>query len=271
MFSRHNISRFVAAFLPVFVLIGSFTVIEIITHIDAQADADCDGRVPKAQNTPRVPRYCPDGTGDNVNYTYEYAFFFNIATGDDVVQGWHKVQYWSYEDDVYCSVNVTHNLLRNWTEGGFWSGYEWKSLSWLEDDDDDDDNDFVINISNYSMRYNGVDTDGDNSIDIICPYHRHAYEFYQRCDFEGDDEQWARHNWHGWEKDIDYLELVVTADELTAEVKAKIKAKIKKRLGDEATEAEVKAELEAELQKPNKRWGKESGEGFYCYDYGSGF
>ena len=237
MFSRHSISRFVAAFLPVFVLIGSFTVIKIITHIDAQADDDCDGRVPAVQDTPRAPRYCPDGGGETINSTYEYAFFYSLGQGDDVEQWWHADQYWWYEDNVYCSVNVAHEMQRNWTDGGFWSGSESKWLSWLEDEDEDDDNDFVVNLSSDAMRYNGVDTDGDNSIDIICPYHRQAFEAYQRCDFVGNDEEWADRNWHDWDPDVDFEEGV----------------------------------LHEEGQPDNMRRGEDSGIDFPCYDFGSDF
>lgn len=251
MFSRHNIGRFFAAFLPIFFLIGSFSVIKIITHIDAQADDDCDGRVPEVRDTPRAPRYCPDGGGQTINSTSEYAWFYYIGEGENVEQWWYVTQYWVYEDGIYCSVNVTHEMLRDWTDGGFWSGSESKWLSWLEDDDDDDDNDFVVNLSSDALRYNGVDTDGDDSIDIICPYFRQDFEAYQRCDFVGDDDAWARDNWHGWDWGTDYVENVVTADELEDHIKADIP--------------------EEELQDPNLRWGEQSGESFSCYEFGSSF
>ena len=109
-------------------LFGSFLVVKISSQIEAEAA--CNGRVPNdGKETPSVQEYCPGN--DGVNCTSEYAYFFpgNLPDREELVQKWYRCQYWGYDDDVYCYVNVEKNIPReSWS--GYWAGYESKMRYW---------------------------------------------------------------------------------------------------------------------------------------------
>lgn len=169
MFSRHNVSRFVAAFLPVFVLIGSFLVVKISTHIDAQAA--CDGRVKDdGKETHGWFEYCPGGLG--VNYTYEYAYFY-IDNFEDPPQRWHRDQYWMYEDGVSCSIELHNKPIANSTWSGWWAGSESKWRVW-----NSDINKWVVQMSSHTLQCES-EYIGDTL--YICPKHHQHLEVYRVC------------------------------------------------------------------------------------------
>ena len=226
MLSRHNISRFVAAFLPVFVLIGCFLIVKVSTHIEAQAElcenwntedqnayADRDGDgFSDGRETPGVPSYCP---GVNVvDYTSEYAYFFADWLRENWVQKWYRSQDWSFGDGTACNTSAVRNP--TWDEladDGFWSGWETKSRAWNEAVEG-----WVIQVFSDTMRYDLatqtlVDADGEEigTIDILCPTKRLVQEGHLLCPSADVN---SLPDWDGtWDEGIDWDEYLFHGDD----------------------------------------------------------
>ena len=171
--------------IPVMILMGIDKVAG-----DSEEEWVCEGRIWSTGTETNSTDYYCFGLGLSVNHTYEWAEFFIKnrpewdADGNKIVddngefmfkdvQGWHRDQYWMYEDGVSCSIVLHNKEIANSIWSGWWAGSESKWREW-----NSDINKWVVQISSHTLQCKSEYIDGEL---YICPKHHQHLEVYRVC------------------------------------------------------------------------------------------